>query len=387
MSDVYALLDSEGRLHVATRRGDRWQVVARIPDAGAGGRRMTVFVDGRDVLTRRVSLPARTEAEARRAAPFAIEDELAVPVEQAHVVISPALPDQSGIRQVSAVSHERMVSWIETLSALGVPNAQILPIHAVLPPADQLFACGEVIMGSIEDRYFTLDSEMSRDVIASLIGHNEVAIHGERLEGLGGDVPAGPGFADPESLLIQLSDWATDQHPAELRQGAFGIRRQVGLTGLSQWRRAAVLAGVLGAGWLVSVLLELNGLRQRLDMLEAKTAEFATAGWPEVAGDIDRVMADLDQAGTMTAAGDGPSPLTLIAILYEGLDQVADAELKSVRYDGGQSRLLARVGFDDFVGIDALSRALQRDGLSVSSGDARQSGTQVVGEIELGAVR
>lgn len=387
MSESYALLQSDGRLLFATRQGSGWQVGETPSDIGPAGRRLTVFVDGRDVLTQWVAIPSRAEAEIRRAAPFAIEDELAVAVEDAHIAISAAGSDRPQYRQISVVSDEKMTDWLQRLSDIGLGDAQLLPVHAVIPDNNQIFAFRDLVLGRIGDRAFSLDSSIGNDVLASLLTGSEVAVYGHDLAAGLSCEAAGEGVRDETEFLIRLANWACKSRPAGLRQGRFAVRRQVELTGLYQWRRSGILAAALGLIWLTGVFLEINGLDRRVDQIKAKSGEFAMAGWPESGGDVERVLAEFgasDAGGEMTS---GPAALTLIAVLYQGLEQVPAAELKSLRYDVAQQQLSARIGFTDFVGIDALSRALQTEGLIINSGDARQSGSQVLGEIEIGAAR
>ena len=74
MARIYALLKPDGDLLIAHPRGGDWRVSQDRRGIDARGRNLTVFLNGLDVLGLNVSIPARNDKEARRAAPFAIED-------------------------------------------------------------------------------------------------------------------------------------------------------------------------------------------------------------------------------------------------------------------------------------------------------------------------
>ncbi|HCE23050.1 MAG TPA: hypothetical protein DF282_11145, partial [Hyphomonas sp.] len=80
------------------------------------GADVVVFVPGTEVTAHRVRAAARRPVELTRLATFAIEDDLAVPVESVHVAVS-ADQDDAGFRIVYAVSHTVMQHWLDQLEA------------------------------------------------------------------------------------------------------------------------------------------------------------------------------------------------------------------------------------------------------------------------------
>ncbi|HBX94782.1 MAG TPA: hypothetical protein DEG79_18350, partial [Hyphomonas sp.] len=110
------------------RDGENWRFVRSGPSGlepvpeGAGipsGADVVVFVPGTEVTAHRVRAAARRPVELTRLATFAIEDDLAVPVESVHVAVS-ADQDDAGFRIVYAVSHTVMQHWLDQLEAAGL---------------------------------------------------------------------------------------------------------------------------------------------------------------------------------------------------------------------------------------------------------------------------
>ena len=103
-----------------------------------------------------------------------------------------------------------------------------------------------------------------------------------------------------------------------------------------------------------------------------------------VDGDVERALAMASTQGNLLESRGLPSPLTMLAMLYQALDEGNDGDLKSVRYQSQRQEILVRIGFSDFVSVDQLSARLSDRGVLVTTGNARQNGSQVIGELTLG---
>ena len=94
MSGAYALLLNDGSFLVAEKQRGNWRTSTISMDHEELPKLAAVFLDGRDVLGLQVNLPARNENEARKAAPFAIEDDVAEAVDDIHVALREPSSDQ-----------------------------------------------------------------------------------------------------------------------------------------------------------------------------------------------------------------------------------------------------------------------------------------------------
>lgn len=387
MARVFALLQPDGTLLTARPKGNGWDVSDQLSGIEARGRNLTVFLNGLDALGLNAVIPAGNEKEARRAAPFAVEDDLAESIEDSHVALSePNKADPGAPREINVMSNETLSVLIDGLSAQGFEEAELVAAHSVLPKQDMLFAAPGLILGRLGSRSFAIDPALGQDVLISMAeGYPEASVHGDQIARALGRVPESPGATSLEALLIRLATWVEEGQPfVRLRQGAFESRRQVDFGGFGQWKLAGALAAVAGMGWFGSVLLETNAMNQRVESLSALTEEFARVGWPEVNGDAQQVLA-LAQNSNVDLSQPFIDLLDASAVLYDGIEQVEGSEIQTLRYDRLRRQMTATVAFESFADVDRLTAILSNAGINARSGDSRQSGSRVIGDLTLEA--
>lgn len=384
MAQVYALMGPEGALLFASRKGKGWRVGTQRPDCGPQGRNLTVFADGRDVLGLSVNLSARTERDARRAAPFAVEDEIAEPIDRVHMALGP--PEESE-RRLEVVSSALMQDWVDYLTGLRLSEAQLVAEHSVLPQGNCLVQTANGYLGQVGSRRFAADLDVSPDVLLSQVGtHQALTVYGGELAAWFPDAQARDGLSSQEDTLTWLAEQA-EAHSAvtNLRQGSFKYRRPVEFGDFRQWKVAAMLSALLGVSWFANVILETHGLNKRIDDLTRVSDAFVEIGWPKAGGDVSVALASI-QSERGNVAVRFPSVLTAMAILYESLGDVSGTELRSIRYEQARNVLSAVVAFDSFAGADQLEAAIESRGLSAQSNDARQSGNKIIGDVIIGRI-
>lgn len=385
MSRIYALLQPDDGLLFARPRTNGFEVGPRPQGVDARGRNLTVFLSGLDVAGLTATIPARNENEARRAAPFAIEDELAEGVEASHVALAdPGKFDPASPRAMNAISAATMREVIATLSERGFDEAELMAAHSVLPVGDVLYEAPGLVLGRLGGRTFTLDASLGRDVLISLSSaHPEIAIHGQHVADALGRPGQDTGATSHEALLVQLATWAEQGgRGIRLRQGPFEARRPLDLDGIERWKLTGILAAAAAVGWFGWTVLETRAMNQRALQLESLAQEFAQVGWPELDGNVRQVLA---ATGGSDNGLDAPFPpvLDASALLYDALAQVEGSELRTLRYDRARRQLTASVAFESFADVDRLTTVLNQSGLSARSGDSRQSGSRVIGDLTL----
>jgi general secretion pathway protein L len=387
MSGAYALLLNDGSFLVAEKQGGNWRTSTISMDHEGLPKLASVFLDGRDVLGLQVNLPARNENEARKAAPFAIEDDVAEAVDEIHVALREPSSDQPSIRDLNSVSKVFMENLSAQLDELGLADAKVIAAHSLLGDGDILIEGPGYVLGRIGQRMFTLDADIGTDVLIGLCeGASDVSIFGAGLANALGTQPAGDALETDE----RVAEWLATQADAgssgiNLRQGAFQVRRSVDLGGFKQWRLAGALAAVLSIGWFSATLLGTHGMKSRTAELEKVAADFVNVGWPEANGDVQRALV-LAGAEAGRSGSSSLSALEATSVLYEALASIGGAELRSVRYDRDRGQLSAVVSFESFADVDVLAGAIQARGLSATAGDARQNGNKVVGNITIGSI-
>src|SRR5439155_1548704 len=94
----------------------------------AGAQSITVLVPGADVVFARTAVRARNREQLERALPFALEEQLAEPVEGLHFAYE---IEAGGAGQtVAAVRRERLRAWLEGLAARGAVGAHAINLRS-----------------------------------------------------------------------------------------------------------------------------------------------------------------------------------------------------------------------------------------------------------------
>lgn len=367
MAGLLGIIGSDGHLFLFKQDKSAFVETDKVSLGGPRGRDCVVFVPAVDVSVQKVSLPARNERDARRAAPYAIEDELAQPPEDVHVALSPLGADQ--MRTVCAVDVDLMRQWIETLDAAGLPEATLIAPQSLRMEETFLVRGGGEIFGRISGRYFALDEAAPNELLTGLTQNSADLVEYD--------------FAGSLLLYIQtLNDWEAEGLGLNLRQGHFSVRRPLDVGRIKKWRLAGTLAAALAVFWVGAQVWSVQNTRALTATLETRSQDVVRAGWPALNGDVERALTEVRAQGTGGGAA-FPSALTATAALYEAVAGVEGSELRSMRYDRSRGQVLAIVAYPDFGDGERLAAAFGESGLRARVGDARQSGRQVVAELVL----
>lgn len=384
MADLFLLLpthEGETALYAWRDRG-AWLFADELP-AGYSGSAPVAFLAGTAITRHRVAITARRFSEARQAAMYAVEDDVAEPVDQLHVALG---PDREGEgREVLVASAADMGEWVAWLTARGLGTADIVTTHSFLPEdADALEAPGEYILraGGVQ---LSLDASLPDEIVKAIAPQEPGIVRGRKLAGILGVTPTGPGFNNRQAWLEWLAE-AYEQTAAgeiiSLRQGVYAIRRQLNLEGVRRWQIIGAIAAACAMLWLATVGLETSAYRQQAETLRAETQRIVDIAVPSANGNVEAALTSLrarQQAGTV-----GLRPTVASAALYEALGEDSGAEIRSVRYDAATGELTALVLIDNYAEADLIANRLEQAGLAVTLGQARQSGNRVLGEFNIG---
>jgi len=320
---------------------------------GAQPDRAVALLPAEAVFLRRVAAPGGSDRDARRAAPFLIEDHLAGGLEDTVVETGPRGPD--GLRMVAAVSTPLRESWRRLAAGAGVK-----PVYA-LPDALAVEAHGADL--------FVFESG-GRILFKTRAAAPEEAGEGE----------AAP--RDSDAALNEPLCGAVEANLAAYVLPALAARLNWGEL-LAPWRAAAVLGlcACLGAAVLASGQAMYYEHRTEL-YRDAEIAAFQEA-FPEV-GRVRRVQTQLrDQLDRVGAAGGGADFLDLAAALAQLTDGEDAVAVTAMRYDAARGALQVSArysGFDDFERLRARAEALD---VVLEDGGARQAETGVVGDFSV----
>ena len=380
---LYAMLPIPGEpieFALATEKG-MTLVSADTADFDASDE-VVIFVPATEVGCFEVRLPNQGVAELRRSAAFALEDDLAVAVEDAHVAIGQPLP--GGSRPVHIVDPALMEQWVSILNAAGLKTARLVADASVLPANPVAVDAGGHILISAGGRRFAADSQLPDDALRAFANKSEapVAVYGNQLARRLGIADA---LSSSLPLVGQLAQWAEEGPPlTDLRQGAFAGRRQAEIR-IGAWRPALILAAATAVAFMSVTALETHALSRLATALDRQARATYAAAFPGTPIPANLASAVRSQ-DTAPVANRLPF-LEATALLYEAVPVDSGISIQSLRYDRATGRLLANMVYPNY-GSDAdLKNALEANGIAVSLGDSRQQDGQVLGDLTLEAAR
>lgn len=365
--------------------------------AGHGAERAVAVLPTAHVALRRVSVPAKSEREARRAAPFVVEDSFGSSLEALEIATGTA--DADGRRMVLAADAALVEHWRGRAVDLGVrpvhaiPDALLLDLHGgdlrladwggglvhrLHEPAEEGLAAGvqigahppeltALVLPALAARF-----ELRAVILPPDVDPNLIALDSQPMKIKREPAP------DRAQAAARLSKAQTDALPS-LLGAALGAKADwPGL--LKPFTRAAAIAGAaLAAGLGLAAGEAIYLERQAEAYREASRAAFAEA-FPDTR--LVNPRAQLNQRLAVLGAGadGGAGFLELAAALDAVLAEVETVRVDTLRYDAERSALTASAAYGDFSDFEALQAAAEQGDLVVEDGGARQTETGVEGD-------
>lgn len=362
-----------------------------LPDGIAGAvDRTLVLLPGEQVHLTRLAIPAKSERQARQAAPFLLEDELASRLAETTILPGPRADD--GTRWVVAVATDLLDDWHEALAPLIVRPAFIVPdslVAAEPGAALTLYDRGDAIL-------FAHDPDAAEPV-RPLAGVMDTALFGSVVQSLVKAAGSGE-IAVSRSLGLTGSNFRSiGQGGIDLRASAIDATRLAALPRLlgdslastMDWSALMRPLGrplLMAAGLLLAFCLLLGGetIYYRLQaerFEEATLAEFNHAvpdfGRAVIPAEAERLL----RARVERLSGDGQSAfLQLVTALDELTDGNDRVRIDHVRYDPARSALSVGATYSDFSDFDDLNARAEQLGLRLDDGGARESTAGIEGE-------
>ncbi len=305
---------------------------------------------------------AKRASQLAQALPYAIEEQLAGPVEQQHVAFLDR--GQAASIAVAVIARERLQAVLGQLSGAGHPvdrchtAAQLLPLKpgqlsVLVDGTESLLRWG----GSAAISCRTADLV---DAIALLrdgdAGFTQVRCWRTR----GSQALQLDGLAVDDEVIDAALPWLAAQFPAsgtpDLLQGEFRPRRRGGQLA-SRWRWAAILA-VLACGLgLLQALVERAALERYANSRRAEMDQLlrdALPGTTRIVDPVAQLRAELERRGATGAATAGALPLlATVAPLIAGSGRYT---IEALEYRGGTLELT--INAPDVAALDGLRSAL-----------------------------
>lgn len=308
---------------VWTLAGDRLIIVSTQGPA-------TILVPTERVRLLAVDLPLPNRARRLAALPFAIEDQVAEPVETLHLALGARTdPAEAPNRYlVGAVRAETMAEWVALAEAQGLGGVPMVPDVLLLPRPAQGWAVelreGRALALAADGTGFALP--------AALLGSAWEAAGRPQIHNLGESLP---GDLVVQGQAPDLRDDAARADIAvaelDLRQGPFAARRVRDGRG---WRRLGWILGIGAAAHILIAGGDALMLRVIADRRAAETRALVSTLSPgtDLSGDLQATVTDLLPAGGARAPD---RFVPLLARLSTALTPLAGSiAVRAVRYEG-----------------------------------------------------
>lgn len=347
--DVYVELPStpSAPARIATRKGGGIQEMAEGSFKGNSQAKVVAFAPALAVSRFRIPIAAKSESEARRAALYAIEDEIAQPVEDVHLTLGPR--SRGGvIRDVYIVDKSLMENWSGILRGLGLGHAPIVPENSFqhTQPAIYKFENRWLLAGT--ETTFGADGDLPQEAIDALI--EAAGLTGART-------------VHQSSLAYLTEAYQQDPGVALANTGKASEKQNAGSQG-GLWRLAATLAAAALLLWAGSVWIETNRLERAAALNDSNAriayrSQFPNAPEPiDVHADVRQQMEQLNSSGNGTFRA-------LAAALYKAIAGSNSVQLAHLNYSASDPGLKARLLFLNREGEDAFRTSLDASGLDV----------------------
>jgi general secretion pathway protein L len=312
------------------------------------------FLRGEDVLLLAVPMPQMTAAQRRVAVSYAIEDQIAAPLDDVAVILGPELP------AVSDASAGWLVAVIsrDVLAKVGVQRTRLIPDVLALPtpaPGEWSVWAGDMrILVRVPDGTGFACTDDGFDVYHLAAGRPAIAL-------FGGVLPTAYTIARQNALPARMEPWLDRFN---LRQGTAAT------TGKTRkaLRRIGVLMLAAGMAHAAIAATDIMLLSQYRDEQRSTVADALVSIGLTPTPDVETALtAALAQGDTGTA----PQLLPLLTQVFGAVGgQTGRVSLRDLRFAGDQGTVTVTVEAPDLTTLQEVETALAGAGLGVSAGAA-----------------
>jgi len=282
------------------------------------------------------SLPEMKLSERLSAAGFAIEEKLAAPLDEQHIVLG-----QDDDQRIGVVNSELIKNLMTRLDAFGiVPTRLVAEYEAFTSDTGALTSWHRTIHSG--PMGYSLDAAEEGDNPLSLV---------------------------PQMQFDNVLNYASGDFTRR-RRGSFGTRHLAALA-------AALLVSFFGwLGWQWADARAVNA--QAADM-RAETARIYTeATGRKAPPNIRRVIERQVKSGGETSA----DFVTLNALFFDGLKRVEKVYVESLRYNESRGALIVKMVYPSFETASQLEKVYAGGPAVFKPGSVRDQKGQLIGEVE-----
>jgi general secretion pathway protein L len=351
------------------------------------GRHIVLLLPTEQILLSELVLETRSRRQLMRAAPYALEEELAAPVESLHFALGTT---QAGRTPVAAVDAQTLSGWIADIGALGAQPRSAVPDALALPlEADHwtvLIEDERALVRTGPAGGFACERENLKAWIEAALAETDEASRPEALRvwTAGAEAPAlddlGPTIqlGAVETPLLGLLAGKALPAALELLQGPYSYRDSR-RRALRPWYAAAavLVASVLLAFTVQGI--EWARLGGQVDALDARITQVYQQTFPGSRVQDARAQMQIALRGLETGVG-GSAFFELLDALSRELSGRSEVTLTALDYRG--ARLDADLRAASPQVLDALRQRLAATGLR-----AELQGISTAGDVATAQLR
>ena len=330
------------------------------------------FVPTEAALLLNVTLPKMAASQRRAAVQFAIEDQIAQPLDMVHVVLGPKVQDDGSSAQwlVAVISNAAMDGHVKSRPADA--DAMLLDVLALQVPAkgawSVLEADGRVLVRLPDWSGFATTPAML-PLFWKAGGSPKIVLLGGVLPG---DVPV-----EAVSALDLTLDPGVLSF--DLRSASFGR------PGAGWPKGARAMAGVLAVavgGHLGLLGLDVVGLQRIVSARETAISQALTAAGQIATGDIEGTLTTVLAAQSQPAVSDF---LPLLAQSFGAISaQSGQVQIRDLRYAEAQNALTLTIEASDLAALQTVETAFAAANLQVTAGAATTKDGAAEAQMTLG---
>ncbi len=312
------------------------------------------YIAGEDVLLLVVTLPAMTVAQRRAAVGFAVEDRIAAPLDDVHVVLGPAIGDKWLVaviaRDVLArVAPDRKTRLLPDTLALPVPDAGHWSV----------WTDGDRVLVRTDDGAGFVTNGIALPVYHLAAGHPPIVVYGGVLDPQLGDIRPAILPTRPDAVLDRLD---------------LNLARAAGrdLTLPKSWMRLAAVLAIAAVGHFGLLIADIQALGYIRATYQTGVRDVLNAMGQPSGDDID---ASLAQALAQSNATNGPRAIPMMSLTFAALaPHSGRVTLSDLRYGADQGSLTLTLQAPDIVTLQGVEVALTNAGFRVTAGAATTAG-------------
>ncbi len=369
-----------GTITEAGRVGD---VAALAPVSGRfpeDVRRVAILM-GEQIAMRAIPTPPKQASKLRAAATLLLEDALAEPTDDIHIVISTGAP-----RGAYAISKSVIADWLAAFDAAPIQISELTVDFACIGGSDTaciLVGDRDRIIAARSDAGFACERALAEIVAPPFIeaaGEAAVIAYGAHdLVGKWANLPVERRPLPHEADVLALfgAHMSARHAPTNFLAGEYR-RKTSSSFKLGPWKRPAALAAGLAAAAIVSAAAA--GIRDGriAHSYEESARAMHKSAFPTYDGSDIRAHA----REILAAGGQAASFLEIASRLTASLEGHDGVAIDRIRYDGARGQFVFSIRSDSDAGIEAFRAALDAHGLvGVDSGGYRRSGEAWIGEM------